>query len=311
MNKIRRTLSPKSPFGDLRLIILLAITFSFTSCGNKKGNYDASGTFEATEVLVSSQATGQIMRFDLTEGQALTANEEIGYIDTIQLHLKKEQLWASMKAADSRTYNVALQIASVKQQISKQETELARFQNLLKSNAATRKQVDDIRSSIDVLQRQLDAQKETLQNNNSSISAELTGMHIQVEQIEDLIQKSLITSPINGIVLSKYAEKGEIAAQGKALFKVADLDHIYLRAYISADQLDQLKLNQEITVFADFGKKEMRKYPGTITWISGKAEFTPRTILTKNERANLVYAVKIAVKNDGYLKIGMYGELTI
>jgi HlyD family secretion protein len=293
------------------ILPLLAVAFVVASCGNKKGNYDASGTFEATEVLVSSQATGQIMRFDLTEGQAVTAMEEIGYIDTIQLHLKKEQLLAGMKAADSRTYNVALQMASVKQQISKQETELARFQNLVKSNAATQKQVDDIRSSIDVLQRQLDAQKETLQNNNSSISAELTGMRVQAEQIEDLIQKSLIISPINGIVLSKYAERGEIAAQGKALFKVADMEHIFLRAYISSDQLTQLKLNQEVSVFADFGKGEMAEYMGKIVWISDKAEFTPRTILTKNERANQVYAVKIAVKNDGYLKIGMYGEMRI
>ncbi|MDR3340819.1 MAG: HlyD family efflux transporter periplasmic adaptor subunit [Candidatus Symbiothrix sp.] len=293
----------------IKMTVLFASIILLATCGKKKGDYDASGTFEATEVLVSAQATGQIMAFNLMEGQSLLANDETGYIDTTQLHLKKEQLLAGMKAVDSRTYNVARQIASLKQQIVKQETELARFQQLLKSNAATQKQVDDIQSAIVVLQRQSDAQTESLRNNNSSISAELAGLHAQLEQIDDLIQKSIISSPIKGTVLSKYAEKGEIAAQGKALFKIADLDNIYLRAYITADQLDRIKLNQEVIVRTDFGEKNMREYTGKITWISGKAEFTPRTILTKNERANQVYAVKIGVKNDGYLKIGMYGEL--
>jgi HlyD family secretion protein len=311
MTNNKKTHSAKSPLGDLGVIILLALTFFSVSCGNKKGNYDASGAFEATEVLVSAQAAGQIMQLDVTEGQTLEAGKEIGWIDTVQLYLKKKQLLASMKAADSRTYNVSLQIASLKQQIAKQQTELARFRNLVQSDAGTQKQVDDIQSSIDVLQKQLTAQTETLQNTNSSISAEVSGLYIQVEQINDLINKSIISSPLTGIVLSKYAEQGELAAQGKALFKVADMEHIYLRAYITADQLTQLKLNQEVSVFADFGKKEMSEYKGIITWISDKAEFTPRTILTRNERANLVYAVKIAVKNDGYLKIGMYGEIKI
>jgi HlyD family secretion protein len=279
------------------------------SCGHKKGNYDASGTFEAIETLVSAQATGQIEALEVTEGQRLPAYAEVGYIDTTQLYLKKEQLLASMKAVDSRSYNVSLQIASIKQQISKQQTELSRFRNLLNSNAATQKQVDDIQASIDLLQRQLDAHTETLQNNNSSVSAELKSLYIQVEQVEDLIRKSIISTPVDGTVLAKYAEKGELAAQGRALFKIADVNKMFLRTYITADQLDKLQLNQKLSVFADFGKKEMREYPGTIVWISEKAEFTPRTILTKNERANLVYAVKIAVENDGYLKIGMYGEV--
>jgi HlyD family secretion protein len=295
----------------IRKIVVLAFVFLLTSCGNKKGIYDASGAFEAAEVMVSAQVAGQIMQFDLIEGQNLQAHQVIGYIDTIQLHLKKAQLLAGMKAADSRTYNVSLQIASLKQQIAKQQTELERFQSLLKANATTQKQVDDIQSSLDVLQKQLAAQTETLQNANSSISAEVSGLYIQIEQIDDWINKSILSAPVSGTVLAKYAEKGELAGQGRALFKMADLDPIYLRAYISADQLTQLKLNQEVSVFADFGKKEMKAYPGVITWISDKAEFTPRTILTKNERANLVYAVKVAVKNDGYLKIGMYGELRI
>ena len=289
----------------------LIIFLFFTGCGHKKGNYDASGAFEAIETLVSAQANGRIEEFNVIEGQQLTANTEVGYIDTVQLYLKKEQLLAMMKAVDSRSYNIALQIAAIKQQISKQQTELARFQNLLKSNAATQKQVDDIQASIDLLQRQLAAQTETLQNTNNSISSEIKSLSIQVEQIEDLMRKSIISSPVDGTVLAKYVEKGEIAAQGRALFKVADINTMFLRAYITADQLDKLKLNQTVKVFTDSGKKEMREYLGIISWISEKAEFTPRTILTKNERANLVYAVKIAVKNDGFLKIGMYGEIQL
>ena len=289
------------------IIALTAILFA--SCGKERGSQDASGSFEATEILVSAQASGQIMQLDIKEGQILTENQIAGYIDTTQLYLKREQLLASMKAVDSRSYTISLQIASIKQQIANQQTELNRFQNLLHSNAATQKQVDDIQHQIDVLNKQLAAQTETLQNNNKSVSAEAASLYIQVQQIDDLIQKSIIVSPIFGTVLSKYAERGEVTAQGKPLFKMADLSTVYLRAYITADQLTQLKLNQEVRVFADFGKKEMREYSGIIQWISDKAEFTPRTILTKNERANLVYAVKIAVKNDGYLKIGMYGEV--
>ena len=295
----------------IKYLMGFALVLLVTACGHKKGNYDASGSFEATETLVSAQAAGQIETFDVIEGQQLTANTEVGYIDTIQLHLKKEQLLANMKAVDSRSYNVSVQIASIKQQISKQETELQRFQNLLKSNAANQKQVDDIQASIDLLQRQLTAQTENVQNNNNSISSEARGLGIQVEQIEDLIQKSIISSPIDGTVLAKYAERGELTTQGRALFKIADVGNLYLRAYITADQLNKIKLNQTVSIFADFGKNEMREYSGVIAWISDKAEFTPRTILTKDERANLVYAVKIAVKNDGYLKIGMYGEVKL
>lgn len=315
MNKEQTNCASRIVHRVPRTVYLLPCTvyllLLFAACGNKQKSFDASGTFEATEVIVSAQAAGQIRQFDLTEGQSLTAGQTVGYIDTVQLHLKREQLLASIKAADSRSYNVSLQIASLKQQIAKQQTELARFQNLQKANAGTQKQVDDIQSAIDVLQKQLAAQTETLQKGNSSLSSEINALQIQAEQVEDLIAKSIITAPINGTVLAKYAEKGELAGQGKALFKMADLDNIYLRAYITSDQLTQLKLNQEVAVYADFGKKEMRRYPGVISWISDKAEFTPRTILTKNERANLVYALKIAVKNDGFLKIGMYGELKI
>jgi HlyD family secretion protein len=289
---------------------ILAISTLLISCGKSAGDYDASGSFEATEVLVSAQANGQLLTFNVKEGQKVKAGETLGIIDTVQLALKRKQLLASMTAVDSRRYDVSLQIASLREQIAKQQTELARFQNLLKQNAATQKQVDDIASSIDVLQRQLAAQISTLNNTNRSISGESAALQIQVEQIDDLLRKSLVISPIDGTVLTKYAEAGELAAQGRTLFKVADMDNLFLRAYITANQLTQLKLGDKVRVFADFGE-DMKEYTGKITWIADKAEFTPKTIQTKVERANLVYAVKITVKNDGYLKIGMYGELRI
>jgi HlyD family secretion protein len=294
-----------------RETVLALLALMLIACNRQKGSYEASGAFEATEVVVSAQASGTIMELELTEGQVLAAGQTVGYIDTLQLHLKKEQLLAGMRATGSRTYDVALQIASLRQQIAKQQTELLRFQNLQKEHAATQKQVDDIQSAIDVLQKQVDAQTETLQKGNRSLLAEIEALQIQVAQVEDLIAKSILSSPVAGTTLAKYAEQGELAAQGRMLFKVADLDQMYLRAYITADQLTQMQLNQEVSVFADFGKKEMREYKGALTWISDKAEFTPHTILTKNERANLVYAVKISVANDGYLKIGMYGEIRL
>ena len=292
-----------------KLTIIALALISLASCGKNKGNADASGNFEATEVIVSSQANGQIMALNIIEGQTVEMNKPVGYIDTTQLHLKRIQLQASLKAIDSRFYDVSKQIAATNQQITKQKTELQRFENLLQSNAATQKQVDDINAQIIILQKQLAAQTETLENNNRSVSGESAALVAQIKQIEDLISKSIISSPISGTVLSKYAEQGEITMQGKALFKVADINNMFLRAYITSDQIAQLKLGQEVSVFVDSGDKKMKEYPGTITWISDKAEFTPKTIQTRNERANQVYAVKIAVKNDGFLKIGMYGEV--
>ncbi|MDR3226937.1 MAG: HlyD family efflux transporter periplasmic adaptor subunit [Prevotellaceae bacterium] len=291
-----------------KLIILLTV-YLLISCGKNKGDYDASGAFETTEVLVSSQASGMLMKLNVEEGQILTPDVAVGYVDTTQLYLKKKQLLANMRALDSRFYNISLQIAAINQQIDKQNIELKRFQNLLKSNAATQKQVDDIEAEIKILTKQLAAQTESLENNNKSVSNESAAMQIQIEQITDLIDKSIIASPVYGTVLAKYAEVGEIVSQGKALFKIGDTENMFLRAYITANQLTQLKLRQKVKIFADFGENETKEYDGTITWISDKAEFTPKTIQTRNERANLVYAVKIAVKNDGYIKIGMYGEI--
>ena len=279
------------------------------ACSNNKTDYDASGIFESTEVIVSSQVSGQLMEFKVTEGQQLQADSYLGYVDTTQLYLKKQQLMASRTAVSSRSTSVPRQIASLKEQIATQKRELARFGNLVKLNAANQKQVDDIQSQLSVLEKQLAAQTELLVNNNQGISGESTALENQIAQIEDQLLKSRITSPIQGTVLTKYAEQGEFTAPGKALFKVSDMQQMYLRAYITSDQLTQLKQGQPVIVYADFGEEQMRTYPGTISWIADKAEFTPKTIQTRNERANLVYAVKIAVTNDGYLKNGMYGEV--
>ena len=290
----------------------LLFTASFvilTACGNGKSSYDASGTFEATEVIVSSEANGKIMQFNVEEGQLLEADKEVGCIDTLQLYLKKMQLLASGKAVANKSMDINKQIAATKEQISKAEYEKKRNENLLKENAATQKQIDDINSQIAVLKKQLEAQVSTLQRGNASVTEESSAYEIQVAQLEDQLRKCHITSPINGTVLAKYAEKGELATQGKPLFKVADVQKMFLRAYITADQLTQLKLGDKVKVFSDLGDNDRREYEGVITWISDKSEFTPKTIQTRDERANLVYAMKIAVKNDGYLKIGMYGEM--
>ena len=296
---------------SIKYIFIIASTTLFFACGKNNGEYDASGIFETTEIIVSAEANGKIMQFNLEEGQILESGKQIGYIDTTQLYLKKMQLLTSVKSVKSRYTDVPRQIAAIKQQIATQKSELKRFENLVKSNAGNQKQVDDINAQILVLEKQLAAQTELLENSNKGISEESTGLDIQVAQLNDQLQKSIITSPIKGTVLSKYAEKGELASQGRALFKVADIDNMFLRAYITASQLTQLKIGQSVKVFADFGEKDMKEYEGIITWISDKAEFTPKTIQTRDERANQVYAVKIAVKNDGFLKKGMYGELKL
>lgn len=293
------------------LFLAIGIALLFTACRNGNGTYDASGIFETTEVMVSAKGAGEIMQFDIQEGQNVEASIQVGYIDTTQLYLKKVQLIANMQVIGSRYYNVSKQIASIEQQIATQKAEQKRYENLVKSNAANQKQVDDINAQIALLEKQLAAQTETLENSNKSVTGESLGLEAQIAQIEDQIKKSIIVSPINGTILSKYAEQGELATQGRTLFKVADIDHLNLRVYITADQLTSLKIGQQVKVYADQGKSDRKEYPGTITWISDKAEFTPKTIQTRDERANLVYAVKVAVTNDGLIKKGMYGEIKI
>jgi HlyD family secretion protein len=290
-------------------IILASLVFLY-SCGKSNEQYDASGTFEATEIMVSSEASGKILQFGAQEGELLQSGNEIVLIDTLQLFLKKQQLLSSINALQSRRPEVNKQIAAVQQQIATAKTEKQRAENLVKANAANQKMLDDINAQIVVLEKQLAAQKSTLDISNRGISEDVATMEIQVAQLDDQLLKCRIASPINGTLLVKYAQVGELAMPGKALFKVADMESMILRAYITSDQLTQLKIGQTVKVFADFGEST-REYSGTISWVSGKAEFTPKTIQTKDERANLVYAVKIAVKNDGYLKIGMYGQIKL
>ena len=295
----------------IKNIVYASIILLLTACGKGNGDHDASGVFETTEVIVSAEANGKIMQLNFIEGQQVEQGKPLGYIDTVQLYLKKMQLLTNTSAIKSGRVDIPRQIAAIKQQIATQKNEQKRFENLVKANAANQKQLDDINAQILVLERQLTAQTELLENSNKNISEQSSGLSVQVAQINDQIQKSIISSPINGTILSKYAEQGELATQGRALFKVADIEHMFLRAYITASQLTQVKIGQAVKVYADFGEKEMKEYSGTITWISDKSEFTPKTIQTRDERANLVYAVKVAVKNDGYLKYGMYGELKL
>lgn len=281
----------------------------FTGCSAGDAGYDASGVFEATEVIVSSRATGEILALDVTEGARVEAGRALGCIDTVQLHLRRLQILGSLKAADGRRYNVSRQVAALEQQLSTQRGERLRFEKLVRSGAGNQKQLDDVNAQIAVLEKQLAAQRELLENGNESLSGEQLSLEAQLQQVEDRLQKSVITSPISGTVLAKYAEPGELAAEGRALFKVADMERMYLRVYITGEQLTEVKLGQQVRLYADLGSRDRREYAGTITWIADEAEFTPKTIQTREERANLVYAVKVSVANDGYIKRGMYGEI--
>lgn len=289
----------------------IGMMVSLVACKGGSGDYDASGVFETTEVTVSARGTGEIMRFDIEEGYQVEAGQAVGYIDTIQLHLKKEELLGSLMATGSRRYNVSRQIASLRQEIATQKREQRRYENLVCEKAANQKQLDDINAGLAVLEKRLAAQVETLENSNRSVSGEVLMLEARIAQIEDQIAKCVITSPVRGTVLSKYAEQGELAAQGRSLFKVGDLSDMYLRVYITAPQLTTLKIGQQVKVYADEGEDDRRTYAGRVSWIADKAEFTPKTIQTRDERTNLVYAVKIAVRNDGFIKKGMYGEMKV
>ena len=288
--------------------LIATALLSLAACNRGDGDFDATGTFEATEILVSSEANGKLMELNIEEGDRLDAGALIGYVDSTQLYLMKMQLSAGLRSVDIRKPDIRKQIAALEQQIATARTEQQRMENLVKAKAGNQKQVDDIVNNIKYLQKQLDAQYSTLNKTTGGADAEAEGILYQIMQLDDQLQKSRIVNPQAGTVLVKYAEPGEVTAAGKPLYKIADTDLLYLRAYITSDQLSTLKQGQTVRVFADYGENDRREYPGTITWISDKSEFTPKGIQTKDERANLVYAIKIAVKNDGYLKIGQYGE---
>ena len=280
------------------------------SCG-EKSEFDAQGTFEATEVIVSSEANGRIISFNIEEGNMVDANTIIGTIDSVQLYLQRKQLEAQQSALLASRPDIKKQVSSLKEEIAKQKVELKRIGNMLRDGAATQKQYDDIEAHIRILEGKLDATLSTLTKNASTINDNSAALEAQISALDDRIEKCKIVSPINGTVLVKYAEAGELATVGKPLMKVADLENIYLRAYFTSNQLADIKLGDNVTVIADFGEDNRYEYDGKITWISAESEFTPKTIQTKESRSNLVYAVKIAVKNDGRIKIGLSGEVKL
>ncbi len=287
----------------------VAMACLLAACGNGGSESDASGVFESTEVVVSAEANGRIMVLDLEEGDELAQGAQVGYVDSMQLYLKKRQLEASLKTVGSRRADIAKQVAATREQIAKAERERTRSLNLLRQDAGTQKQADDAESQLAVLKKQLAAQLSTLERANQGVEGEEEATVIQIMQLNDQLGKCRIVCPLAGKVLAKYAESGEVTAAGKPLFKVADMRRVFLRAYVSGDRLSTLKLGQQVKVYADNGVDGQREYGGKITWISDQAEFTPKTIQTRDERANLVYAVKIAVENDGLIKLGMYGEV--
>lgn len=292
-----------------RIVNILAAIIA-VSCSNES-DYDAQGTFEATEVVISAEGTGRILNFDIVEGEAIEANSKVGDIDSLQLHLQREQLKAQQVALLSSRPDKEKQVASIRSQIAKQRAELQRVENMLRDGAATTKQRDDIKAQIDILEGQLSATLSTIDNNTSTINENAAALEAQIAALDDRIAKCRISSAVGGTVLVKYAEEGEFTTVGKPLMKVANLEDIYLRAYFTSDQLSKINLGDEVTVTANFGGDERYDYKGRVAWISAESEFTPKSIQTKDSRANLVYAVKIAVKNDGRLKIGLAGEVKL
>ena len=307
-----------------RNLIFTIISIAFLSaCSSSQLKYDAAGIFEADEVIVSSELPGKILDFKVNEGNILQKGATVAIIDASPISLQQEQLQASVKALSQKTQNVAPQIKLLNDQIAVQTTQLTnlqhernRIETLLKADAATAKQLDDINFQIEsikkqivVTQQQIAVQINNVQTQNRAILSETDPLEKQIAQLKDKEKRSTIINPINGTILTKYAMEGEITSAGKAMYKIADLSTLILRTYISGTQLSQIKIGQNVKVFIDEGDKKYKNYTGTITMVSDKAEFTPKTIQTKDERANLVYAVKVLVKNDGYLKIGMYGEI--
>jgi HlyD family secretion protein len=287
------------------------MTLMIASCNSDDQTFDASGTFEAIEVIVSSEVSGTIRQFDAAEGKSVKKGEPLGWIDSTQLHLKKKQLLAQVDAILSKKPNMAAQLASYQVQLKAAQREQQRVLNLFEAGAATQKQVDDVNAQVDVIERQTEAHRSSLDITSQGLISETLPLSAQVEQIDDQLQKSRIINPIDGTILTQYAEAYEVVVPGKPLYKVADLADLELRAYITGKQLPLIKLNQKVKVLVDGGETEYKEYEGVITWISSKAEFTPKTIQTKEERADLVYAVKVRVRNDGFLKIGMYGEVDL
>ena len=291
--------------------ILAVAALMLAACGNNEKEYDATGTFETTETTVFAEQSGTLMSFSVNEGDETDASVEVGLIDTTQIWLKIQQLDATKKVYNSQKPDMEAQIATTQQQLLKAQQEEQRYKELVTDGAAPSKMLDDASSNVKVLQKQLAAQQSALATSTRSLDKQSDMVDVQVRQLRDQLRKCHIVTPAKGTVLEKYVERGEFVAAGKPLFKIGDTQNMYMRAYVTSVLLQHIKLGQKVKVFADYGDGQKKEYVGTVTWISSRSEFTPKTILTDDERADLVYAVKIAIKNDGYVKIGMYGKVKI
>lgn len=295
----------------MKSIYLAALAATALIACNSAPGYDATGIFEATTVTVSAETTGKILSFDISEGDTIIAGTPVAVIDTTMLALQRKQIMSQQNSAEAASPDIAAQVSSLRSQIEHQKRECERQRRLLADGATTQQRSDDADARLRTLRAQLEAQLSTLGKSRSSISDNAASLQYQREQIDEQIAKSVIRSPLSGTVLTKYAEPGEFAVPGKPLFKSANLSDIYLRSYFTASQLADIRLGQQVTVIADFGGNEQYEYPGKIIWIAQESEFTPKSIQTRDSRANLVYAVKIAVENDGRLKLGQYGEVRL
>ncbi len=294
----------------MRKILTLAGTaLMMAACGGNEKAQDATGTFEATETTVFAEQSGTLLTFGINEGDEVAQGAEVGLIDTTQTWLKIQQTEATKAVYQSQKPDTERQIAAIRQQLAKARQEQQRYKELVADGAAPSKMLDDATSQVKVLQKQLDAQISSLSTSARVLDKQTAAAEVQVASLRDMLRKCHITAPTQGTILEKYVERGEFVATGKPLFKIADTQAMYLRAYVTSAQLQNVKLGQQVKVFADYGDQQKKEYVGTVAWISSRSEFTPKAILTDDERADLVYAVKIAVRNDGYIKIGMYGEV--
>ncbi len=293
-----------------KIALVSAFIIVMASCRNTE-KHDATGIFEATTVTVSSETNGKLVSFAIDEGDSLLAGQQVGLVDTTLLALQRKQLHSQQLSTEKSSPDIAAQVAALRSQIAHQQNECDRIARLLANGAATQKQSDDANAQLRTLRGQLEGLLSTLDKSRSSITESASALQYQREQVEEQIRKSLIAAPITGTVLQKYTEQGEYTTPGRPLFKMANLDDIYLRSYFTASQLAHIRIGQEVTVIADFGGDEQYEYPGKIIWIAQESEFTPKSIQTQDSRANLVYAVKVAVKNDGRLKLGQYGEVRL
>ena len=294
-----------------KIYVLAGVALMMAACRGHEKDYDATGTFEATETTVFAEQSGALLSFDVNEGDLIEAARQVGLIDTMQTWLRIQQMDATKAVYQSQKPDMERQIAATRQQLTKAQQDEQRYRELVADGAAPSKMLDDATSQVKVLQKQLAAQISSLSTSTQTLDKQTAAAEVQKAQLQDMLRKCHIMTPAKGTVLEKYVERGEFVSVGKPLFKMADTESMYLRAYVTSVQLQHMKTGQQVKVFADYGDGQRKEYAGTISWISSRSEFTPKTILTDDERADLVYAIKVAIKNDGFVKIGMYGGLKL